>query len=187
LLLLAGVLLLWLSSEVIPWAVGAVLLAVLYPFTKRWLYYPQFFLGLAFAWAVPMAFVSILGTMPAAGWWLFAITVLWALIYDSWYALVDREDDLRVGIKSTAIWFGDKFFAIMLLLMLLFVWLVYALGQAFDLGMVWWFVCAAIALDFAWQWWRVYHDHTLAFWAFRHNVWIGVVLWVGIWVSLSLR
>lgn len=180
LVLVGGLLVLTLRPEVLLWSLGALGLAILYPFTKRWLYYPQLFLGLAFAWAIPMAFVAVLGNMPDEGWWLFVAVVLWALIYDTWYALVDREDDLKVGIKSTAILFGHYLLPMLSLLMVIMLWVLYELGLAFNLGQGWWVVLAVIAGDFAWQVWQVSHHQQRAFWAFKHNVWIGVVLWLGI-------
>ncbi|MEI6414829.1 MAG: 4-hydroxybenzoate octaprenyltransferase [Pseudomonadota bacterium] len=87
--------------------VPAVCLAVIYPFLKRVTHLPQLVLGMAFGWAVPMAFGAIQGGIPAVGWWLFGATLVWATIYDTEYAMVDREDDLAIGIKSTAILFGQ--------------------------------------------------------------------------------
>jgi 4-hydroxybenzoate polyprenyltransferase len=186
LLLLGGVLVLTLRMEVLLWALGAVVLATLYPFTKRWVYYPQLFLGLAFAWAVPMGFVAVLGEMPADGWWLFAVTVVWALIYDTWYALVDRDDDLTVGIKSTAILFGRYLGVIMALLMLLMLWLLLQLGEAFALTQPWLLAVVMVAVHFAWQLWLVREgEREAAFRAFKSNIGIGVVLWLG--VVLSFR
>jgi 4-hydroxybenzoate polyprenyltransferase len=184
LVMLGGGLVLTLRSEVLSWAVGALGLAILYPFTKRWLYYPQLFLGLAFAWAIPMAFVAVQGEMPLGGWWLFGVTVLWALIYDTWYALVDKSDDLKVGIKSTAILFGDALFLMLSVLMLTMLFALYQLGTAFALTKVWWLILGLVGIDFGWQLWRVYRDPSVAFWAFKHNVWIGVLLWVGVLISI---
>lgn len=184
LLLLGGVLVLTLRKEVLLWALGAVVLATLYPFTKRWVYYPQLFLGLAFAWAIPMGFVAVLGEMPADGWWLFAVTVVWALIYDTWYALVDRDDDLKVGIKSTAILFGRYLGVIMALFMLLMLWLLLQLGEAFALSWLWSLVVLLVAFHFAWQLWLVREgEREAVFRAFKSNIWIGVMLWLGVLVS----
>lgn len=184
LLLLGGFLVLTLRFEVLLWAFGAVFLATLYPFTKRWVYYPQLFLGLAFAWAIPMGFVAVLGEMPVAGWWLFAVTVIWALIYDTWYALVDRDDDLKVGIKSTAILFGRYLGVIMALLMLLMLWLLLQLGQAFALSWLWSLAVLSVAFHFAWQLWLVREgEREAAFRAFQSNIWIGVMLWLGVVLS----
>jgi 4-hydroxybenzoate polyprenyltransferase len=177
---IGGLLVLTLRSEVLLWSVGAVLLATLYPFTKRWTYYPQLFLGLAFAWAIPMAFVAVLGEMPVGGWWLFVATVIWALIYDTWYALVDRDDDIKVGIKSTAVLFGAyirPMVAVLMVLMLLCLW---QLGLSFGLGATWWLSLLFVATHFAWQQWSVRDQHReAAFIAFKNNVWVGVLLWLG--------
>lgn len=181
LVLTGGGLVLTLRSEVLWWALGALALATLYPFTKRWTHWPQMFLGLAFAWAVPMAFVATTGQMPAGGWWLFAATVIWALIYDTWYALVDREDDVRVGIKSTAILFGRQLQLVLAVLMLLMLCCLWLLGQVFALGWPWWLALLAVAGQFVWQQVRVARGGAgQAFGAFRSNVWVGVMLWLGI-------
>jgi 4-hydroxybenzoate polyprenyltransferase len=184
LVLLGGVLVLTLRSEVLLWSFGAVILATLYPFTKRWVYYPQLFLGLAFAWAIPMAFVAVLGEVPVAGWWLFAVTVIWALIYDTWYALVDRDDDVKVGIKSTAILFGRYLGVIMTGLMLLMLWLLVQLGEAFTLSWPWLLAVVLVAFHFAWQLWLVREgEREAAFRAFKSNIWVGVMLWLGVVLS----
>jgi len=180
LVVFGGLLVLTLGSEVLLWSVGAVFLATLYPFTKRWTYYPQLFLGLAFAWAIPMAFVAVLGEMPSGGWWLFVATVMWALIYDTWYALVDRDDDITVGIKSTAILFGRYLRPIVAMLMLLMLFCLWQLGVSFELGLTWWLGLLSIALHFGWQLWFVrFEDRAAAFIIFKSNVWLGVVLWLG--------
>jgi 4-hydroxybenzoate polyprenyltransferase len=94
-----------LNWHTVAMSVVAVVLAMIYPFMKRYTHFPQVFLGAAFGWAVPMAFTAIQGAS-RLGWVLFASTVIWALIYDTEYAMVDRDDDLKIGIKSTAILFG---------------------------------------------------------------------------------
>lgn len=100
-------LVLLLNPFTIALSVVGVLLAATYPFAKRYTYLPQVHLGVAFGWAVPMAFAAQAGGISSAGWLLFIATVLWAVIYDTMYAMVDRADDLRIGVKSTAILFGD--------------------------------------------------------------------------------
>ncbi len=94
-----------LDWQTVALSVVALLLTIIYPFMKRHTHVPQLFLGAAFGWAVPMAF-SAVRQLPPLAWLLFATTLIWALIYDTQYAMVDREDDLKVGIKSTAILFG---------------------------------------------------------------------------------
>jgi len=105
--LLAFSLVLFMNSYTIMLSFGGVVLAIIYPFTKRHTYLPQVFLGAAFAWAIPMAFAAQTNTIPPVAWILFIITVLWATAYDTMYAMVDRDDDIKIGVKSTAILFGE--------------------------------------------------------------------------------
>ena len=88
-------------------SLGGVFLAVIYPFMKRYTHFPQVVLGAAFSWAIPMAFGAVLGHVPLEAWLLFGANVLWTVAYDTQYAMVDRDDDLKIGIKSTAVLFGD--------------------------------------------------------------------------------
>ena len=88
-------------------AIIGALITIIYPFSKRFISFPQFVLGIAFAWGVPMAFAAQLGTIPRIGWLLFITTIIWGVIYDTEYAMADREDDLKIGVRSTAILFGD--------------------------------------------------------------------------------
>jgi 4-hydroxybenzoate polyprenyltransferase len=106
--LLAFLLLFFLNWQTMALSVIAVILAAAYPFMKRFTYFPQVVLGAAFGWAVPMAFMAVTESLPPVAWVVFAATLLWALIYDTQYAMVDREDDLRIGVKSTAILFGHR-------------------------------------------------------------------------------
>lgn len=99
-------LVLLLNWQTVALSVVALALVVTYPFMKRFTHFPQLFLGAAFGWAVPMAFMAVTSSIPPLAWILFGAALLWALIYDTQYAMVDREDDLKIGIKSTAILFG---------------------------------------------------------------------------------
>jgi len=99
-------LVLLLNWQSVALSLVALALVVVYPFMKRFTHVPQLFLGAAFGWAIPMAFMAVTGAIPPLAWALFGTTLLWALIYDTQYAMVDREDDLKIGIKSTAILFG---------------------------------------------------------------------------------
>jgi len=124
--------------------------------------------------------------MPVGGWWLFAATVIWALIYDTWYALVDRDDDVKLGIKSTAILFGRYLSSMMAGLMLLMLGCLFLLGEAFALGWIWLSALAIVALHFAWQLWTVRHEHRdAAFRAFKSNVWLGGLLWLAVVFALA--
>jgi 4-hydroxybenzoate polyprenyltransferase len=102
----AFALVLLLNWRTVGLSVVALVLVMVYPFMKRFTYFPQLFLGAAFGWAVPMAFTAVTGAVPPLAWALFGAALLWALIYDTQYAMVDREDDLKIGVKSTAILFG---------------------------------------------------------------------------------
>ncbi|KFI23041.1 4-hydroxybenzoate octaprenyltransferase [Nitrosococcus oceani] len=141
LLLFAGLclvafgLVLLLNPLTIGLSFAGALLAATYPFMKRYTHWPQAYLGAAFGWAVPMAFAAQTGTVPIAAWLLFIATVLWATVYDTFYGMVDREDDLLIGVKSTAILFGegDRLMTALLqgaLLLLLF-WIGYREGLGF--------------------------------------------------------
>ena len=107
LIMLSGLLVMTLNRPTILLSFAAVGLAVIYPFMKRFTYLPQVYLGAAFGWAVPMAFTAVTGSLSPIAWLIFCAVILWVLVYDTEYAMVDREDDLRIGIKSTAILFAD--------------------------------------------------------------------------------
>jgi len=160
---------------------GALGLAALYPFTKRLTHWPQAFLGAAFAWAVPMAFTAVQNQLPWQVWPLFAATLIWALIYDTAYALVDKEDDLKIGIKSTAIGFGRYVNEVIGLFQLLMLGLLVWVGQLFALHWPYYLGLGLVAVGF------FYHQHLLrkndpqlAFQVFLQNHWLGVVIWLGI-------
>ncbi len=162
-------------------AVAAAILTVIYPFIKRFVSIPQFFLGAAFGWAVPMAFAAQTGEASQLGWLVFALALVWAVIYDTFYAMVDRQDDLKVGVKSTAILFGDlDLFVIggLQVLMLFGLTLVAdmaALGLWYYLGVV----IAAILMGYH-QWLARHRDAEGCFAAFRHNHYVGLAVFVGI-------
>jgi len=132
-------LVLFLNTLTIMNAFVALFLATLYPFMKRYTHLPQLFLGMAFGWAVPMAFTALQGQIPLLAWPLFMATVIWALVYDTMYAMVDREGDLRVGIKSTAILFGrhDRLIIglLQLLMLALLAWVGWLAGRGVIYGM----------------------------------------------------
>ena len=179
--LVAFALVCMLNTLTIKLSVVAMLLAVSYPFTKRFLSIPQAYLGIAFGWSIPMAFAAILGNIPAIAWVLLMANIFWAIAYDTEYAMVDREDDLKIGIKSSAITFGRfDVFAVMisyavtlLLLVVVGKWLL--LSTAYYLGLV-------LATGFA-----GYHyflirarEKSKCFKAFLHNNWFGLSVFAGL-------
>lgn len=180
-------LVLLLNWQTIALSVIALGLAVIYPFMKRYTHLPQLFLGAAFGWAVPMAFTAITGAVPPLGWLLFAATVLWALIYDTQYAMVDREDDLKIGIKSTAILFGRQDLLIIGLLQVLLLVLLAWVGQLAGLG-GWYLAGLGVAAALA-----LYHQYLIrnrepgaCFEAFLKNNYYGMAVFLGLVADYAL-
>jgi len=194
-LVLFGILIalaLWLVTRLDPLTiemsfVGAAL-TVTYPFMKRIFSLPQFHLGLAFGWAVPMAFTAQLGVVPRAGWVIFFVAVLWATIYDTLYAMVDREDDLRIGVRSTAILFGDLDRLIIGAMQLMMVFALFLVGRSLEFGRWYLFGLAAAAALFVYQQWLIRErEPSGCFRAFLNNNYTGMAIFVGIVLEYSLR
>ena len=165
-------------------SVGGVALAALYPFMKRYTQWPQVFLGAAFGWAVPMAFAAQSGEVPAAAWLVFAANVCWVIAYDTMYAMVDRDDDLKIGVKSTAILFGRWDRHIIGLFQTGFLGLMLMVGCAFKLGPVF-YVGLVVAAGFA-----IYHQRLIfdrqreaCFKAFLNNNLLGAAVFAGLALS----
>ena len=160
--------------------VGA-LLTVVYPFMKRVTHLPQVVLGMAFSWSIPMAFAATVDSLPAGLWWLFCANLLWVVVYDTQYAMVDREDDLEVGIKSTAILFGRADTRIILMLQLLCLACFLATGLSFHLGAVYFVSIALVALLFL-RHQRLITDRSreACFQAFNESKWIGFIVVAGL-------
>ena len=161
----------------------ALALGIFYPYTKRFTFIPQVFLGLAFAWAIPMAFAAQTGEIPKEGWLLLIATVLWATAYDTMYAMVDRQDDIKLGVKSTAILFGqaDRFIiAIIQVCMLIVLALI---GQLLKLGIFYYMgLVLAVGLGIYQQALLKERDTALYFKAFLNNNWFGAIIFAGIYL-----
>lgn len=188
LLAFAFVLVLFTNRLTIELSFAGAGLAALYPFTKRWTSLPQVVLGAAFGWSIPMAFAAVSGTVPPLGWLLFIGNILWSVIYDTEYAMVDRDDDLKVGAKSTAILFGDADLPILAVLMATLLLTMLFVGQRAQLGWPYWLSLVIAAGLFGYQLWLIRHrarDACLA--AFRHNNWWGLAVWIGIVLALAMR
>ena len=181
--LVAFALVLTLDRNTILLSFGGVVLAASYPFMKRFHHLPQVHLGAAFSWGVPMAFSALAGSVPTQGWLLYVAALIWTVAYDTMYAMADREDDLKIGVKSTAILFGDYdrlmiglFQALFLLALLLVGW---------DLGFSGWYylgLLLALALMAYEQFLIADRRPAHCFQAFLHNHWIGAVVFAGIMV-----
>jgi len=179
--LLAFALVLTLNARTIGYSFFAVALAATYPFMKRYTHMPQLVLGIAFGWAVPMAFTALQNQTPPVAWVLFAATVIWALIYDTMYAMVDREDDLKVGIKSSAILFGRFDRLVIGLLQVLMLVLLWRVGEMAGRGVVYQVALAGGAGLFAYHQWLIRRRETGAcFRAFLHNHYFGMLVFLGL-------
>ncbi|MEH6358008.1 MAG: 4-hydroxybenzoate octaprenyltransferase [Pseudomonadales bacterium] len=179
--LTAFLLVLMTNTLTIGLALIAVVLAVTYPFMKRYTYMPQLVLGMAFGMSIPMAFAAQTGDVPAYAWILYVANVLWTLTYDTMYAITDREDDLKIGVKSTAILFGEYDRLILAILQLLTLFSLFMVGQHLHLDSWYYAGLIASALLF------IYHQYLikdrkgdLCFKAFLHNHWVGLVIFLGI-------
>jgi len=169
----------------------AIFLAITYPFMKRYTHLPQAYLGMAFGWSIPMAFAAQTGSVPILAWWLFAANLLWTVAYDTLYAMVDREDDLVIGVKSTAILFGraDKIIVVSLQLGMLLI--LFGIGHQLQFG-IWYNLSLLVGLSLAvYQQWLIKdRQPILCLQAFLNNHWFGAIIFVGIatnyWL-LSLR
>ena len=181
LMIIAFGLVLLTNALTISLSLGGAFLAATYPFMKRYTYLPQFYLGAAFGWAVPMAYAAQANELTPTTWLLFIAAVLWATAYDTMYAMVDRPDDLKIGVKSTAILFGDlDRLAIGLTQALMLLTLVFA-GQRAAFGSSYFAGLAAAAVLCLYQQWLIRgRDRDACFAAFLNNHWLGMVVFAGV-------
>lgn len=179
--LVAVALLLLLNPLARVLAAGAALLTVLYPFTKRFFAAPQLVLGAAFGWSVPMAFAAQTGTVPRVAWLMWLAVVIWAVAYDTMYAMADRDDDRRLGVRSTAILFGNADVFIVSLLQLTLLLALALVGEAAELG-PWFYGAVAVAAAFMLYQRRLIADRDPArcFRAFLNNRHVGAAVFAGI-------
>jgi 4-hydroxybenzoate polyprenyltransferase len=188
LMLIALGLVMTLSPLTVWVAVGGAAVTVVYPFMKRFMSAPQFVLGIAFGWGVPMAYAAEVGGIPRIGWLLFLAAIIWVIVYDTEYAMVDREDDLRIGVRSTAILFGDMdrvFVAGLHALLFLSLLLV---GKGAELGR-WYYGGLGLAFVLALYQWYLIRDRDPAgcFRAFLNNAWLGGIVFLGIVLDFTFR
>jgi 4-hydroxybenzoate polyprenyltransferase len=181
LLLLAFILVLFTNALTVGLSIVAVLLACSYPFMKRYTHLPQLVLGAAFSWGIPMAFAAQRGTLPPALWLVYLGNLLWTVAYDTAYAMVDREDDRRIGIRSTAILFGRHDRLIIALLQLGCLLSLYLAGLAFGLGLYYNAALLVAAMLFGYQQYLISERRPEAcFRAFLHNNWVGMAIFAGV-------
>jgi 4-hydroxybenzoate polyprenyltransferase len=178
---IAFLLVLSLNRFTIQLSFVGIVLAASYPYMKRFHYLPQVHLGAAFGWAVPMAFAAQTGTIPKQGWLLFVGALLWAVAYDTIYSMVDREDDLKLGVKSTAILFGDYDRGMIAVFQLLFLLTLVLVGIDLQFSGVYYLGLGVAALLLGYEQFLI-ADRVPAhcFAAFLHNHWVGAVIFAGI-------
>lgn len=187
LVLLAFVLVLTLNTMTILLSVAALALAWVYPFMKRYTHLPQVVLGAAFGWSIPMAFAAVGETLPLSCWLLFLANILWAVAYDTEYAMVDRDDDLKIGVKSTAILFGRHDKLIIGILQLAVLGLMVLVGWLNALGAVFFASVAVAGALFIWQQKLIAgRERDACFKAFMNNNYVGLVLFLGLAISYLL-
>ena len=179
--LLAFLLVLTLNRLTIMLSFVGILLAATYPFMKRYHYLPQVHMGAAFGWAVPMAYAAQTGSLPKMAWLLYVATLVWAVAYDTIYSMVDRDDDLRIGVKSTAILFGDYDRVMIALLQALFLLAMFLVGLDLGFSGIYYVALGAAALLLAYQQFLIFdrvREH--CFIAFLNNQWVGALVFAGI-------
>jgi 4-hydroxybenzoate polyprenyltransferase len=186
--LCAFALVLLLNAYTIALSFVGAFLAASYPFMKRYTNLPQAYLGMAFGWAVPMAFAAQLNQIPAVAWVLYLAVMLWALVYDTMYAMVDKDDDLKIGVKSTAILFGAYDRHIMAVLQLIILGLLVSVGLMKELGWPYYLGLTIAAGLSIYQQRLIFHrDKQQCFKAFLNNNWFGLAVFVGILLEYTLR
>ncbi len=167
---------------------AALLITLVYPYTKRWLALPQAFLGVAFSFGIPTAFAAARGDVPLLAWWLLAGNLFWVLAYDTEYAMVDREDDLKIGIKTSAITFGRMDVAAVMASYAIF--LAMWLAAGLQLGLTWPFALGLLAAAgmAAWHYSLIrQREPARCFTAFKHNHWLGFAVFAGTAAAYTLR
>lgn len=183
----AGLLLVFLNPLTRWLAVAGLSIAVVYPFMKRWTYLPQVILGAAFSWGLVMAFSAVQGRLPPEAWLLFVASLMWIVAYDTMYAMVDREDDLKIGIKSTAILFGSADRLMIGILQLSVLASLALLGDQLGYRAFYFLGLLGAAGLFIYQQYLIRHrDRQRCFGAFANNVWVGFAFFAGVVVELTI-
>lgn len=184
----AALLLLALKNITILLAVVAAFFAFTYPLMKRITYLPQVYLGIAFSFSIPMAYAEITGSVPKVAWLLFVANILWTTAYDTIYAMVDRKDDIKIGVKSTAILFGDLDRVIIGIIQLLTVFALFLFGKQAEFTAPYFLAVIIVLWLFVYQQLQILErNETKCFKAFLHNNWVGLVIFIGIFSHFLLK
>jgi 4-hydroxybenzoate polyprenyltransferase len=178
------VLVLSMNALTIQLSFVGLVLAFIYPFMKRFTHLPQLFLGLAFSWSIPMAWAAQSGEVPMMVWFIFAINALWTIAYDTQYAMVDRDDDLKIGIKSTAILFGRFDKMVIGILQLITLAMLMFVGTWYQLGASYYWSLLMVGALFVFQQHLIRHrERDLCFRAFLNNNYVGMIVTIGLFIA----
>ena len=188
LMLIAFILVLFTNTLTVAMSFVALLLAFIYPFAKRYTYLPQFILGAAFGFAIPMAFAAQTNTVPYTAWWLFGTAVLWSVAYDTLYAIADRPDDLKIGVKSSAILFGKYDLIIVGTIQCVVLISLALIGQQYDRGVVYFAGLIAASVFVIYQLWIARdRESTKCVQAFLNNSWLGMTVFIGLVIDYIIN
>jgi len=185
---LALLLILHINATTVLLSVPAVVITAAYPFFKRFFVLPQAFLGIAFSFGIPMAFAAVLDRVPALAWWMLALNLLWVVAYDTEYAMVDRDDDARLGLRTSAIAFGRYDVAAILACYAVYLAGMVAIGRVLHMGRIY-YAGLLVALGCAvWHGWLIRtRTREGCFAAFRHNHWFGLAVFAGIALDFAVH
>jgi len=176
------------NRETIVMSLPALVIAIVYPFTKRFFALPQAFLGLAFSFGIPMAYAAVYGDVPLLGWWLLGLNAFWVMAYDTEYAMVDRDDDRKLGLRTSAIVFGRLDVAIVMLCYAIYLGGMAAIGHYWHAGPLYYAGLGVAALCALWHFWLIRtRERDRCFRAFLHNHWLGLAVFLGIAADFAVR
>lgn len=185
--LVAFILVSLLNSLTIWLSLGGVFLAATYPFMKRYTYFPQIYLGMAFGWAIPMAFAAQTNTVPVMAWLLFLANIIWTTMYDTFYAMADREDDLLAGVKSTAVLFGDDDLVIQGIMQVAYIVVMVLVGLQLEMGFIFYLgLFLASGLFVYQQFLAKDRQPQRCLQAFLNNNWVGLIIFVSLVIHYSI-
>jgi 4-hydroxybenzoate polyprenyltransferase len=185
--LVAFILVSLLNSLTIWLSLGGVFLAATYPFMKRYTYFPQIYLGMAFGWAIPMAFAAQTNTVPVMAWLLFLANIIWTTMYDTFYAMADREDDLLAGVKSTAVLFGDDDLIIQGIMQVAYIVVMVLVGLQLDMSFIFYLgLCLVSALFVYQQFLAKDRQPQRCLQAFLNNNWVGLIIFISLVIHYSI-
>ena len=185
--LVAFILVSMLNTLTIWLSLGGVFLAATYPFMKRYTYFPQIYLGMAFGWAIPMAFAAQTNSVPVMAWLLFLANIIWTTMYDTFYAMADREDDLLAGVKSTAVLFGDDDLIIQGMMQVAYIFVMVLIGVQLEMSFIFYLgLCVAGGLFAYQQFLAKDRQPQRCLQAFLNNNWVGLAIFLSLVIHYSI-